>query len=161
MGIKARAEYYPGFVRLHVLAEDDSDQAQSLKLKVRDVCLEYARTLLRDCKNDQEAWTLVNDHLEDFALIGGTAACDNGFEGEVYAETGVFEFPDRKYGDVIVPAGDYRALRIKIGEGTGKNWWCVLYPSLCMPENYEPDMEVTFYSAVGRWFQKAIGGEYK
>lgn len=155
----AKAEPRPGFVRLHVIADDNSSAAQSLKLKVRDACLDYARKILKDCENDEAAWKAVNGHLEAIESIAAATAGENGFSGPVRAETGVFAFPDRTYGEVTVPAGEYRALRIVIGEGTGRNWWCVLYPSLCMPEEYEPGMEVRFYSSIARWFERIFGGD--
>lgn len=158
MGANARAEYYPGYVRLHVLAEDDTETAQALKLKVRDACLQFTQDLLKNCENADQAWNEVNEHIDTLSSVARSAAAANGFEGDVHAETGVFSFPDRQYGDEIVPAGDYRALRIVIGRGEGKNWWCVLYPSMCMPEGYEPGMKVEFYSSIGRWFRRVFGG---
>jgi len=126
---------------------------------VRDACLEYAQILLKDCADAHEAWDLVNAHLKEFSDIGSKAASENDFDGKVHAEAGIYPFPDRQYGETIVPAGNYRALRIIIGEGEGQNWWCVLYPSLCMPADYEPGMQVEFYSSVGRWFRQGFGGE--
>lgn len=154
----ARPDNMQDYVRLHVIAQDDSDAAQALKLKVRDACLEHAQTLLKDCQDAEEAWTLVNQHLDAFTQAAQTAARANGFDGEVRAQTGIFEFPDRQYGDVVVPAGEYRALRIVIGSGEGQNWWCVLYPSLCMPEDYEPGSPVQFYSSLVQWIQSIFGG---
>lgn len=158
MGASARAEYHPEYVRLHVLAEDDTETAQALKLKVRDACLKYAQGLLKNCESADQAWDEVNEHIDELSFAAQFAAETNGFKGEVHAETGVFSFPDRQYGETIVPAGDYRALRIIIGEGEGKNWWCVLYPSMCMPEGYEPGMKVEFYSSIGRWLRQVFGG---
>ena len=68
----------------------------------------------------------------------------------------MFEFPDRRYGGVFVPAGDYRALRVVIGAGEGHNWWCVLYPSLCLPEGAEGEMR--FHSAILDWLRGLLGG---
>ena len=79
-----------------------------------------------------------------------------GYAGEVDAAAGVFEFPDRRYGGVFVPAGDYRALRVVIGAGEGHNWWCVLYPSLCLPEGAEGEMR--FHSVILDWLRGLLGG---
>ena len=69
----------------------------------------------------------------------------------VSLDLGVFPFPDRTYGEELVPAGYYRALRITLGEGNGRNWWCVVYPSLCLPETADIDGTVEFYSSIFRW----------
>ena len=77
-------------------------------------------------------------------------------------ETGVFAFPDRIYGELFVPAGDYRALRVTLGEGEGHNWWCVLYPSLCVLDEtayYAGEVPpIEFYSSVGRFLSDLFGG---
>ena len=77
---------------------------------------------------------------------------DCGFSGDVRLETGVFPFPDRVYGDEVVPAGEYRALRVVLGDGKGRNWWCVIYPSLCLPEQADMDAPIEFYSRIFEWF---------
>ena len=146
------------YVRLHVIAEDDSEDAQTLKLKVRDACLTCARVLLADCPDADEAWNRVNAHIDMLETVARDCARAQGYSGSVAAQTGVFEFPDREYGGVIVPAGEYRALRIVIVSGEGCNWWCVLYPGLCMPEDYQPGQRVYFYSSILQWIHSALGG---
>ena len=148
----------PGYVRLHVLANDDGEVAQALKLEVRDAVLACAQALLRDCGDAEAAWRTVNDNLDALADAARARARECGYEGAVRAETGVYPFPDRQYGGVTVPAGDYRALRVVIGAGAGHNWWCVLYPSLCMPEDYAPGEPVRFYSSVLEWVRRLFGG---
>ena len=147
------------YIRLHVLAEDDSDEAQALKLKVRDACLEAARTLLADCDSADEAWTLVCDNLDGLEAAAADRARELGYIGPVVAETGLFDFPDRHYGGVFVPAGQYRALRVVIGAGEGHNWWCVLYPSLCLPEGVDPNEPIRFHSVILDWLRGLLGGE--
>ena len=86
-----------------------------------------------------------------------------GFDGEVTVETGAFAFPDRVYGALFVPAGDYRALRVTLGEGGGHNWWCVLYPSLCVVDEAAyyagEEAPIEFYSSVGRFLRDLFGGQ--
>ena len=142
-------------VRLHVVAADDTPAAQALKLKVRDACLVRARALLADCGDAEEAWARVNEGLSDLEEAARSAARDE----IVRAETGVYDFPDRVYGDTLVPAGRYRALRVVIGEGQGRNWWCVLYPCLCLPEDCRAGEPVQFHSAVLDWLRRLFGGE--
>ena len=159
-GMAAGAEEVPvaDYIRLHVVAEDDGDAAQALKLKVRDACLRAARALLADCDSADEAWRRVNDNLEALEAAAADRARALGFEGPVTAETGVFDFPDRHYGGVFVPAGRYRALRVVLGAGQGRNWWCVLYPSLCYPEDVDPARPVRFHSIVLDWLRGLFGG---
>ena len=155
-----RAEAVPvaDYVRLHVVAGDDGAAAQALKLQVRDAVLAVARELLADAKDADAAWAIVTrekDALEDAALQRARAC---GYAGGVRCETGVFAFPDRRYGDVVVPAGDYRALRVVIGPGMGHNWWCVLYPSLCWPGELPPEGAKP-YSILWNWLRGLLGGE--
>ena len=146
------------YIRLHVVAEDDSAAAQALKLEVRDACLAAARALLSDCDGADEAWRRIGENLPLLSDAAMRRARELGYEGAVAAQTGVFDFPDRHYGGVFVPAGAYRALRVVIGEGEGHNWWCVLYPSLCLPENVEPGAPVVFHSAILDWLRGLLGG---
>ena len=146
------------YIRLHVVAEDDSEAAQALKLQVRDAALEAARALLVDCDGPEEAWTLVGENLNLLETAATAKARALGYDGAVMAQTGVFDFPDRYYGAVFVPAGRYRALRIVIGAGEGRNWWCVLYPSLCLPEDMDPNQPIEFHSVVLDWLRDLFGG---
>lgn len=152
-------DFCADYVRLHVVAEDDSVEAQALKLAVRDACLSRAQQLLADCRSPDEAWMTIRNHLGLLETAARMEARARGFNGEVRAIAGIFEFPDRRYGDTVVPAGRYRALRIVIGEGEGHNWWCVLYPSLCLPDDYQPGTPVRFYSSLVQWIQSIIGGD--
>lgn len=164
LGAAARGESTPedvpveDYIRLHVVANDDGDAAQSLKLEVRDACLMCARSLLQDCHDADAAWEIVNDNLNLIELAALLRARVCGWEGSVKAETGVFDFPDRRYGARLVPAGEYRALRVVIGDGEGRNWWCVLYPSLCLAEDCDPDAPVAFHSTLLDWLRDLLGG---
>jgi stage II sporulation protein R len=142
------------YIRLHVVAADDGAEAQALKLEVRDATLEVARALLKDCGDADAAWDIIGENVDALEAAAMARARALGYEGRVRAETGVFDFPDRHYGAVFVPAGRYRALRVVIGEGAGHNWWCVLYPSLCVPEGKVP----TLRSALLDWLRRLAGG---
>ena len=146
------------YIRLHVIAEDDGEAAQALKLKVRDGVLAAARALLEGCEDPDEAWRVINDNLELVALAARLRARVCGYAGEVRAQTGVYEFPDRRYGAIDVPAGTYRALRVVIGGGAGRNWWCVLYPSLCLDGDCAIGEPVEFHSTILNWLRGLLGG---
>ena len=152
----AVAEGVPGVIRLHVVASDDGEAAQALKLVARDGVLAAARERLSDCGGVREAWQALVDHLEDFAGAAEAALRAEGCEDAVRAEAGVFHFPERAYGSVVLPEGDYRALRVVIGAGEGGNWWCVLYPSLCYDAREAPG---PFYSSLLRWLISLFGGD--
>ena len=153
----ARAEYHDELIRLHVLAESDSDADQAFKLRVRDGVLAYVQTLLKDCESADDAYQLICDNTEGIGKAAQAVADREGNTAAIHVETGIFAFPDREYDGALVPAGDYRALRVVIGAGEGHNWWCVLYPTLCTPDPASDD--VVYYSAVVEWLMNLFGGE--
>jgi stage II sporulation protein R len=119
-------------IRLHVVAAGDDDESQAIKLKVRDKVLSAWRDKLAGKKDAGDMMDYLNENIQALKDAAQAAARDEGYYGPVTVQTGVFSFPDRWYGGVLVPAGDYQALRIVLGEGEGHNWWCVLFPSLCL-----------------------------
>ncbi len=119
-------------IRLHVIAAGDDDENQRIKLCVRDKVLMVWRDALTRQKSAEDMMDFLSENRQDLEDAAANAAREEGFTGDVSAQVGVFPFPDRWYGSVLVPAGEYKALRIVLGEGEGKNWWCVLFPSLCL-----------------------------
>lgn len=117
--------------RLHVLANSDSTEDQNLKYKVRDDVLKYMNIICKDATSKQEAIQIANNHLDDFKNIALETIKNNGYNYDVTVEIGNFSFPTKNYGDISLPSGYYDALRIKIGEANGQNWWCVMFPPLC------------------------------
>lgn len=117
--------------RLHVITNSDSQEDQELKLKVRDKLLEYMNTICADCSTKEEAIALAEDHKEDFQKIAEKTIKENGFDYPVKININNFYFPTKNYGDISLPAGFYDALRVEIGNASGQNWWCVMFPSLC------------------------------
>ncbi len=145
-------------IRLHVVAESDSAWDQAVKLAVRDAVRQRAAALLEGCETAEEAWTRLNDGLDQIGEAARAALSEWGPACEAAVSAGVYEFPERVYGSLTVPAGEYRALRVVLGEGEGKNWWCVLFPSLCLPEDADSATPVVFYSSLGRWLARLFGG---
>lgn len=141
----------PDYIRLHVIANSDGDYDQSVKLQVRDAVRETAANLLAGCEDAGRAYEILGQSLPQIERAAAERATEIGYDGEVRAVIGEFEFPDRVYGEELVPAGVYRAVRVILGEGAGKNWWCVVYPSMCLPEDLPAGTEVHFYSSVGNW----------
>lgn len=117
--------------RLHVIANSDTKEDQDLKYKVRDNLIEYMNSLCKDVTSKEEAIKISKLHEEDFLNIANNTIKENGYSYPVTIEFGNFSFPTKDYGDISLPAGYYDALRIKIGEAKGQNWWCVMFPPLC------------------------------
>ena len=118
-------------VRLHVLANSDSEEDQALKLRVRDRVLERATELLEQSADRQEAEALLRGNLLELENLAAEEIAAAGYDYPVTAELTDTTFPSREYDGFTLPAGEYLALRIVIGEGAGQNWWCVVFPPLC------------------------------
>ncbi len=117
--------------RLHVIANSDSKEDQDLKYIVRDNVLTYMNDICKDTKSKEAAIKIANEHLDEFKQVAINTIKENGFNYDVNIEIGNFSFPTKTYGDISLPSGYYDALRIKIGNADGKNWWCVMFPPLC------------------------------
>ena len=125
------ANQHEGIIRLHVIANSNTASDQGIKLKVRDAIIKHMQS--RDdisTRRDMEEYITANtDRLERIAE--GVVASE-GRDDNVKASLGVRYIPEKTYGGTTFPAGNYEALDIKIGEGKGENWWCVLFPPLCL-----------------------------
>ena len=129
--LREQQELADKVVRLHILANSDSEEDQALKLQVRDVVLTRAEELLRASDGRGEAEVMLREHLRELTQVAQTAIAENGYGYSVRTELANTVFPTREYEDFSLPAGNYLALRVIIGEGGGKNWWCVVFPPLC------------------------------
>ena len=118
-------------VRLHVLANSDSEEDQALKLQVRDQVLSQAEQLLTGTADRAEAEIRLRESLPELEAIAEETVRANGYDYAVTAELEDTAFPTKEYDGFSLPAGEYLALRILIGEGAGQNWWCVVFPPLC------------------------------
>lgn len=119
-------------VRLHVIANSDSDADQALKLQVRDSVLAAAGTCLDGVSDRQAAEAILAGRLQELADAGASAVARAGYDYPVAVSLEDCWFPTKEYEDFALPAGTYRALRVVIGEGAGRNWWCVVFPPLCL-----------------------------
>lgn len=118
-------------VRLHILANSDSEEDQALKLKVRDAVVEAAAGWLDGAENADEALALAKERLPELKAVAQQTVTDAGYDYPVDATLCTMYFTTRQYDTVTLPAGVYEAVRFTIGSGEGKNWWCVVYPPLC------------------------------
>lgn len=126
---KEEFEIYDSTVRLHVLANSDSESDQALKLKVRDALLDTIIDF--NSANKKEAIKNIEENKEALEQIAKTVIKNNGEEYDVKIEIGKELYPTKHYEDFALPAGEYTSVRVIIGKGEGENWWCVLYPPLC------------------------------
>lgn len=117
--------------RLHILANSDTPEDQQLKLLVRDEILKYSDVLFDDLSLE-ESIDAAQNSLDTIEQIARQVIYDNGYSYDVSCKIAPTQFSDRDYGDFTMPAGEYTALCVYIGEGEGQNWWCVMYPPLCV-----------------------------
>ncbi len=120
-------------LRLHVLANSDEAYDQELKLKVRDRLLEVSGEVFSGCKTETEAAEAARQKLSYLQSVAESTVRENGYGYTVAVEVADTWFETRDYGEFSLPAGNYEALRVIIGEGKGKNWWCVMFPAVCIP----------------------------
>lgn len=118
-------------LRFHVLANSDSKEDQELKMKVKEAVLSYMKYKMPQQTDLAQTRQWVSDHLGELGDIAQAVVCGEAYDDPVHLELTTSYFPEKTYGDVTFPAGEYEALRIEIGEAKGQNWWCVLYPNLC------------------------------
>lgn len=118
-------------VRFHVLANSDSNVDQAVKLKVKDQVIKYVQPLLKESKSIKESKEILNSNKDKIIAIANRELSQNGQTYTASAKLGKFDFPVKSYGDIVFPSGEYEAFRIVLGNGEGKNWWCVMFPPLC------------------------------
>lgn len=117
--------------RLHVIANSDSAEDQNLKYLVRDALIDYMNSVSKNSNSKDEALSIAYQHKSDFYKIAKKVINDNGYDYNVNISIGNFAFPTKNYGDISLPAGYYDALKVEIGNASGQNWWCVMFPPLC------------------------------
>ena len=148
--------------RLHIIANSDGTADQKVKLLVRDAILEDTADQTTACRDKQQAEHYMREHLSELEACANQVLAENGFGYTAQAYLGRFEFPDKTYGDVTYPAGEYDALRLVLGQGEGQNWWCVMFPPLCIVnEEILEQEEVEYTSLAWEWLQSLFGGGKK
>lgn len=119
-------------LRLHILADSDEPEAQQIKLAVRDAILTHFAAELNEAATADEAFARLCSLLPQMEALADETIRRAGLDWPVSAEAGLLSLPEKRYGQVVLPAGDYRGLRLAIGSGEGRNWWCILFPQLCL-----------------------------
>lgn len=125
-------------IRFHVIANSDTKEDQELKLKVKDRVVEAMRPKLKNVSSIEEARKILRDNQTNMEKLADKVMKEEGYSYQSHAELGMTTFPVKRYGDLTFPAGRYEAFRILIGKAEGKNWWCVMFPTLCyVDESYD------------------------
>lgn len=118
--------------RLHILANSDSAEDQALKLKIRDNILAFSSEKFDSAKNKSDVITITQNNLDAIINTAKKTIAEEGYDYDVRAEITEMYFDTRVYDNITMPAGKYKALRLLIGSGSGKNWWCVMFPPICI-----------------------------
>ena len=128
-------DYKDKLIRFHVIANSDSDKDQKLKLKVRDEVISYLQPKLENSNSIEESEKIIKNEYKTLENISKKVISKNGYNYTVKVGLEYSNFPAKQYSSVVLPAGKSKALRIIIGEGKGKNWWCVMFPPLCFVDD--------------------------
>ena len=145
--VHGESEIYENVLRLHVLANSDSEYDQALKLKVRDGVLEAAAEILANSESYEEAEAALSGSLPELKAAAEAVIAAEGADYPVTVLLGIEEYPTRNYESICFPSGSYMSLRVCIGEAEGQNWWCVLYPKMCLSAASKEDAEEAFIQA--------------
>ena len=141
-------------IRLHVVANSDSAEDQELKLQVRDAVITSLRQALADVQDTEQAKEYLQENLPKLQELANRTLDAAGSAQRAVVTLCREGFPTRQYDTFSLPAGIYEALRVTIGDGAGKNWWCVVFPSLCVPQTAQGFTD----TAAGAGFPDALSG---
>ena len=157
--VHGEEQIYDSVVRLHVIANSDSDDDQALKLKVRDAVLAEMPSLLEGCTDRDSAVAALSASLDQIREIAQRTVNENGYAYTVSVSLGEEKYPSKSYESASFPAGTYTSLQIKLGDADGKNWWCVTFPSLCLPATAEGFGEKAVEAGLSESLSNALSGE--
>lgn len=151
--VHGEEEIYDTVVRLHVLANSDSEEDQALKLKVRDRIIEIVSPAVEGCSSQTEAIAAIGGIMDELEAAAREVVEGEGYDYEVTILMGEEYYPTKSYETCAFPAGEYVSLRVCIGDAEGQNWWCCLFPPLCLSaatdgsDNADENNEDAFISA--------------
>lgn len=148
-------------IRLHVVADSDSALDQAVKLKVRDAVLARLESSVTGAGTKQEAEEELEGMLEELTQAADLVLEQEGVADRAVVTLGQEEFPRRQYDTFSLPSGVYDSLRVTIGSGEGRNWWCVVFPSLCVPAASEEVEAVAAGAGFSTGLQGALTGSYE
>jgi stage II sporulation protein R len=138
---KVNQDLSDSMIRLHIVANSDSDADQALKYRVRDAIIAYMTDKMGSLHNKEAAGAYVGDHLGELETVANAVIAREGFSDLARVSFGKYPFPTKQYENVILPAGFYDAVKVEIGQAEGENWWCVMFPPLCFVDDSKGEME--------------------
>ena len=144
--VHGEAEIYDSVIRFHVIAHSDSEEDQRIKLALKDEVAKLTCELTRDCKDIDSAESAVRENLYLIEECAEQKLRELGCDLPVRVEFGYEKYPTKSYDSICFPAGEYRSVRVMIGESAGQNWWCVLFPQLCLGAATVNEAENAFIS---------------
>lgn len=144
--------------RLHVIANSNSAEDQRVKLLVRDEMLRISEQAMLACRTKEEAEAYMRTHTGELIAGANRVLAEQGMTYTAQAFVGRYPFPDKTYAGVTYPAGEYDALRVVLGEGAGENWWCVMFPPLCLVNAEAEAEDVEYHSFLIDWLREVFNG---
>lgn len=130
-------------IRFHVIANSNTDEDQALKLKVRDKVIDFVSNSLKESNSLDESREFIINNKSNIEDIAKSVIIENGYSYSITSTLSRENFPDKIYGDVVFPQGEYEAYRILIGDAKGENWWCVMFPPLCFVDGTKEAIDST------------------
>lgn len=141
-GVTTQKRIADNVLRLHIIGNSDSAGDQELKLKVRDAIIEHMKTTYPNGASREETARYLKTSLPEIEKVAAGVMVENGSVDPVNAQYGVFSFPTKEYENFALPAGMYEAVRVELGQAEGKNWWCVMFPPLCVADANTLQMDI-------------------
>lgn len=148
-------------IRLHVVANSDSQEDQAIKLEVRDAIIAALQEGMDTSMDADEAKEYLSAHLTDLEMVANAALARAGSTNTATVTLGMEEFPVREYDTFSLPSGVYESLRVTIGEGEGHNWWCVVFPSLCVPATSADFTDAAVAAGFPEDLANTLAGDYE
>ncbi|OOM12023.1 stage II sporulation protein R [Clostridium saccharobutylicum] len=134
-------EVKDSLIRFHVIANSDSEEDQNLKIEIKNRVIDYLYPYLNESKSIEQSRQIIKDNMNEVKKIAEDVIKRNNYNYDVKLELSRENFPDKSYGNITLPQGNYEAFRIIIGSGEGKNWWCVMFPPLCFVDESKAEVE--------------------
>ncbi len=128
---KSTGQVCDEYIRIHIRADSDDEEAQAVKYAVRDALIQCLTPIVAECETFDEAERRLRKEEENLSKVGTSVLKENGFLYKAKASVRREAFPTRVYGEYTLPAGEYLSLIVELGKAEGQNWWCVIYPPLC------------------------------
>lgn len=138
---KVNQDLSDSMIRLHIVANSNSDADQALKYRVRDAVIAYMTERMDSLQNKETTGSYVNNHIGELEAVANQVIASEGFGNTAKVFFGKYPFPTKRYENVILPAGFYDAVKVEIGQAEGENWWCVMFPPLCFVDDTKGEME--------------------